>query len=44
MRRHFLRMFERAAVGEIGGDAGLAERMIADRRVNAGGGRATADL
>jgi hypothetical protein len=41
--RHFLRVFERAAIGEIGGYAGRAERVIADRRVNAGGGRAPAD-
>jgi len=40
MRRHFLRMFERAPL-ENSGDAGLAERMIADRRVMPRG-RATA--
>ena len=36
MRRHLLRVLERAAIGEIGGDAGGTKRVIADRRVNAG--------
>jgi hypothetical protein len=36
MRRHFLRVFERAAVGEIGGDAGRAQHVIADLGKNAG--------
>jgi hypothetical protein len=35
VRRHFLRVFERAAIGEVSGDAGRAKRVIADRRVNA---------
>ncbi len=34
MRRHFLRVFE-----GVRGDVGRAERVIADRRVNAGGRR-----
>jgi hypothetical protein len=38
MRRHFLRMLERATVGEIGSDAGRAKAVIADWRFNAGGG------
>ena len=33
MRRHFLRVFERAAIGKISGDAGRAEGVIADRRI-----------
>jgi hypothetical protein len=37
VRRHFLRVLERAAIGKVSGDAGRAERVIADRRVNAGG-------
>jgi hypothetical protein len=43
VRRHFLRVFERAAIGKLGSDTGRAERVIADRRVNAGGDRAPAD-
>jgi hypothetical protein len=35
MRRHFLRVLQRAAVGKIRGDTGGAEAVIADRR---GGG------
>jgi hypothetical protein len=31
-------MFERAAVCKVSGNAGRAERVVADRRVNAGGG------
>ena len=31
VRRHFLRVLKRTAVGEIGGDAGGAERVTADR-------------
>jgi len=37
VRRHFLRVFERAAVGKVSGDAGRAEGVITDRRVNARG-------
>jgi hypothetical protein len=40
VRRHLLRVFERAAIGKISGDAGRAECVIADRRVNAGRDRA----
>jgi len=43
VRRHFLRVFERAAIGKISGDAGRAKRVIADRRVNAGGDSAATD-
>jgi hypothetical protein len=43
VRRHFLGMLERAAIGEIGGDPGRAEGVIADRRRDAGRGRAPAD-
>ena len=43
MCRHFLRVLERAAVGEIGGDAGCPETVTADRRVDAGRERTTAD-
>jgi hypothetical protein len=32
MHRHFLRVFERAAVGEISGDLGSAEGVTADFR------------
>ena len=35
--RHFLRVLEGAAVGEIGRDAGCPKTVIADRRVDAGG-------
>jgi hypothetical protein len=35
MRGHRLRMLKRAAVAEIGGDAGRAECVVADRRVDA---------
>jgi hypothetical protein len=40
---HFLRVFEHAAIAEIGGDAGRAEAVIADRRVNAGRLRSPTD-
>jgi hypothetical protein len=43
VRRHFLRVFKGAAIGKITGDARRTERVIADRRVNAGGGRAPTD-
>jgi hypothetical protein len=36
VRRHFLRVLERAAVGEIGGDPGRTEAMAPDPRGNAG--------
>jgi hypothetical protein len=36
MRGHFLRVLERAAVGEIGGNAGGAERVAADFGRDAG--------
>ena len=36
MRRHFLGVFERTAIGEIGGDAGRAQHVIADLGKNAG--------
>src|SRR5271170_1363201 len=36
MRGHFLRMLERTAVGEIGGDPGSAECVAADRLGDAG--------
>jgi hypothetical protein len=29
-------VFERAAIGKVSGDAGRAEQVIADRRVNVG--------
>src|SRR6266436_364866 len=35
VRGHFLRVLERAAIGEIGGDAGGAERVAADWRRDA---------
>ena len=43
MRRHLLRVIERAAIGEIGGDARRAKTMVADRRHDADGGGAAAD-
>ena len=43
MRRHLLRVLERAAVGEIGRDPGRAKRVIADRRHDAGRDGAPAD-
>src|SRR3954452_24550626 len=43
VRRHFLRVLERAAGGEIGGDAGRPERVAADRRGNTGRSGATPD-
>ncbi len=36
VRRHFLSVLQRTAIGKVSGDAGRAERVIADRRVNAG--------
>jgi hypothetical protein len=39
VRRHFLRVFKRAAISKVSGNAGRAKRVIADRRVNAGGPR-----
>jgi hypothetical protein len=36
MRGHGLSMLQRAAIPEVGRDAGRAEAMIADRRVDAG--------
>src|SRR3954468_10280642 len=41
--RHFLRVLERAAVGEIGGDAGGAERVTPDRLGDTGCDCAAAD-
>ena len=35
MRRHFLGMFQRASIGEIGSDSRRPKRMITDRRENA---------
>jgi hypothetical protein len=32
VRRHFLRVLERAGIGEIGGDPSCTESMTADRR------------
>ena len=43
MRSHRLGMFERAAVGQIGGDAGGSKTMVANRRHDASGGGAPAD-
>jgi hypothetical protein len=43
MRGHCLRVFERAAVAEIGGDPGRAKRVVADRRHDARGCRPPAD-
>lgn len=34
MRRHLLRVFQRATIGEIRGDAHRPKRMITDRPVN----------
>jgi Toprim domain len=42
MRGHRLRVFQRAAVGEIRRDPGRPERVVADRRHDAGGDRALA--
>src|SRR3954469_2504619 len=41
--RHFLRVLERAAVREIGGDAGRPERVTADRFGDAGRRGAASD-
>jgi hypothetical protein len=41
MRCHFLGMLERAAIGEIGGNAGRAKRVAADCLGNAGRGGAS---
>jgi len=38
-RGHLLSVLERAAIGKVGGDAGHAERVTTDRRVNAGSSR-----
>jgi hypothetical protein len=43
VRRHFLRVLERAACGDISGDPGGAERVTADIRRDAGRGGAPAD-
>jgi hypothetical protein len=43
VRRHLLRVLERAAIGEIGGDLGRTESMAPDRRSDAGRLRAAAD-
>jgi hypothetical protein len=37
MRRHFLRVFQRAAVGQIGRDSRRPECVITDRREDASG-------
>jgi hypothetical protein len=42
VRRHFLSVLQRAAIGKVSRDAGRAECVIADRRVNAGGASAPA--
>jgi hypothetical protein len=42
MRRHFLRVLKRAAIGKVGGDPGRPEGVGADFRLNAGRGRAPA--
>ncbi len=34
MRCHFLRVFQRAAIGEIGGDPRRRNRLIADQRMD----------
>ena len=36
MCRHFLSVLQCTAIGKVSGDAGRAERVSADRRVNAG--------
>src|SRR5712671_5010105 len=43
MRRHFLRVFEHTAIGEVGGNPGRAKCMAPDRRGDAGRLRAAAD-
>jgi hypothetical protein len=43
VRCHRLRVLKRAAVAEIGGDAGCTERVVAYRRVDAGRNSAPAD-
>src|SRR5271155_26486 len=43
VRRHLLRVLERAAIGEVGGDTSRAEGVTADRRRNASCHGATAD-
>jgi hypothetical protein len=43
VRRHFLGVLERAAVGKIGGDAGRAKGVAADRCRDAGRRGAPAD-
>ena len=43
MRRHFLRVLERAAIGEVSSDSGGAERVAADFRRDAGSHDVQAD-
>jgi hypothetical protein len=43
VRRHFLRVLERATVRKVSGDPGRAEGVAADFRRDAGRRRATAD-
>ena len=43
VRRHFLRVLECTTVGQIGGDAGGAERVAADCLGNVGGGGTAPD-
>src|SRR6266446_8524522 len=43
VRGHFLRVIERTAVGEVGGDPCCAKRVAADRRHDAGRRGAAAD-
>lgn len=43
MRRHLLRVLQRATIGEIGRDASGAEAVIADRRMDADGDSTTTD-
>ena len=43
MRGHGLRVFKRAAIAEIGGNAGRAKSVVADRRDDAGRRGAPAD-
>ena len=43
MRRHFLRVLKRTAVGELGGDPGCAECVAANFRCDAGRRGAPAD-
>jgi hypothetical protein len=43
LRRHLLRVLQGAAIVELGSDAGCAERVVADRRQDAGDHGAPAD-